>query len=162
MTPAELATRINDASADADALTRSQAADASPGVSQVKQSFQLIFLLFALVVPLVTGLFFLIITLQKSRSLTLLRAIGAPASVLVRSLLVQVLIIIGGGIVLGTLLFVPLSQATLGSLSLSFDPRAVLLWAALLLVLGLVSAVAAARRVLAIDPIEATTGGGAR
>ena len=162
VTPAELATRINDASADADALTRSQAADASPGVSQVKQSFQLIFLLFALVVPLVTGLFFLIITLQKSRSLTLLRAIGAPASVLVRSLLVQVLIIIGGGIVLGTLLFVPLTQATLGSLSLSFDPRAVLLWAALLLILGLVSAVAAARRVLAIDPIEATTGGGAR
>jgi hemin transport system permease protein len=35
-------------------------------------------------------------------------------------------------------------------------------WAALLLVLGLLSALAAARRVLAIDPIEATTGGGAR
>ena len=83
----------------------------------------MIFLLFALVVPLVTGLFFLIITLQKSRSLTLLRAIGAPAGVLVRSLLVQVLIIIGGGIVLGTLLFLPLSQTTVGSLALSFDPR---------------------------------------
>ena len=81
---------------------------------------------------------------------------------LVRSLLVQVLIIIGGGIALGTLLFLPLSQTTVGSLALSFDPLAVLLWASLLLVLGLVSAVAAARRVLAIDPIEATTGGGAR
>lgn len=162
VTPGQLTARINDASGEADALTRAQAAAESPGVSQVKRSFQLIFLLFALVVPLVTGLFFLIITLQKSRSLTLLRAIGAPAGVLVRSLLVQVLVIIGGGIALGTLLFLPLSQTTVGSLALSFDPLAVLLWAALLLVLGLVSAVAAARRVLAIDPIEATTGGGAR
>ncbi len=162
LAPEELAARINDASPEADALTRTQAAEESPGVAQVQRSFQLIFLLFALVVPLVTGLFFLIVTLQKSRSLTLLRAIGAPAGVLVRSLLVQVLIIIGGGIAVGTLLFLPLSQSKLGSLSLSFDPRAVLIWGVLLLVLGLASAVAAARRVLAIDPIEATTGGGAR
>lgn len=96
VTPGQLTARINDASGEADALTRAQTAEESPGVAQVKRSFQLIFLLFALVVPLVTGLFFLIITLQKSRSLTLLRAIGAPARVLVRALLVQVLVIIGG------------------------------------------------------------------
>jgi putative ABC transport system permease protein len=92
-----------------------------------------IFLLFALVVPLVTGLFFLIITLQKARALTLLRAIGAPGGVLVRSLLVQVLIVIGGGVALGTALYAPLSQATVGSLSLRFDAGAVLLWGGLLL-----------------------------
>ena len=45
----------------------------------------MIFLLFGLVVPLVSGLFFLIITLQKARTLTLLRAIGVPAGSLVRS-----------------------------------------------------------------------------
>lgn len=157
-----LTSRIDRASAQADALTRRQAAAETPGVADVRRSFDVIFLLFALVVPLVTGLFFLIITLQKARALTLLRAIGAPARVLVRALLVQVLIVIGGGVVVGTLLYAPLSQATVGSLSLRFDARAVVLWGALLLVLGLLSAVAAARRVLAIDPVEATTGGGAR
>jgi len=157
-----LTARINDASEEADALTRQQAAEKAPGVSAVRSSFNLIFLLFALVVPLVTGLFFLIVTLQKARPLTLLRAIGAPASVLVRSLLVQVAIIIGGGIALGTLLYLPLSQAKLGKLSLSFEAGAVVFWAVLLLVLGLVSAIIAARRVLAIDPLEATTGAGAR
>ena len=157
-----LTTRINGAADQADALTREQAAAETPGVADVQRSFDAIFLLFALVVPLVTGLFFLIITLQKARALTLLRAIGAPGGVLVRSLLVQVLIIIGGGVALGTLLYVPLSQTTLGALSLRFDPKAVVLWGALLLILGLLSAVAAARRVLAIDPVEATTGGGAR
>jgi putative ABC transport system permease protein len=160
--PEELAGRINRASPEADALTREQAARETPGVAEVRSSFNVIFLLFALVVPLVSGLFFLIITLQKARALTLLRAIGAPAKVLVRALLIQVLIVIGGGVAVGTLLFVPLSQATVGSLSLRFDPAVVLVWSGLLLGLGLLSAIAAARRVLAIDPLEATTGGGAR
>lgn len=158
----ELADRVNDVSDDADALTRDAAADESPGVSQVRQSFQVIFLLYGLVVPLVTGLFFLIVTFQKSASLTLLRAIGVDSAALVRSLLVQVTLVIGAGIVLGTLLFAPLSQAEVGSINLRFDAPIAALWAALLLGLGAISSLVAARRVLRIDPIEATTGGGGR
>jgi len=162
VTPSAAAEQINAALPQADALTRSQAAADTPGVSAVQDSFNVIFLLFALVVPLVTGLFFLIITLQKSRSLTLLRAIGAPGGVLVRALLIQVLCILGGGIIIGTLLFAPLSQIKVGALSLRFDVTGVLTWAGLLLVLGVVSAFAAIQRVLRIDPVEATTGEGGR
>lgn len=160
VTPDELTAAVNDASEEADALTRQQAADEAPGVAQVRQSFQVIFLLYGLVVPLVTGLFFLIITFQKAAALTLLRAIGARSAVLVRSLLVQVLIVIGGGLLIGTALYYPLSQAQVGSISLRFNVGAVVFWSVLLLVLGVLSAFAAARRVLAIDPIEATVGGG--
>jgi putative ABC transport system permease protein len=158
----ELVVRINRASGDADALTRQTAADDAPGVAQVRQSFQIIFLLYALVVPLVTGLFFLIVTFQKSGSLTLLRAIGIRSSTLVRSLLVQVVVVLGAGIAIGIALYAPLAQAQIGSIALRFDPVAVLFWAVLLLVLGILSALASARRVLAIDPVEATTGGGGR
>ena len=70
--------------------------------------------------------------------------------------------VVGGGILVGTEIYTPLSQATVGSLTLRFNPGAVIGWAVVLLVLGLLSALAAARRVLAIDPIEATTGGGNR
>jgi putative ABC transport system permease protein len=162
VSPDELAARVNAASDDADALTRDAAADESPGVAQVRQSFQVIFLLYGMVVPLVTGLFFLIVTFQKSASLTLLRAVGVDSSALVRSLLVQVLLVIGAGIALGTLLFAPLSQAEVGSINLRFDSRTVVLWAVLLLSLGVISSLVSARRVLRIDPIEATTGGGGR
>jgi len=160
VTAEALVGRINAASTDADALTRAQAADDTPGVAQVRQSFQLIFLLYGLVVPLVTGLFFLIITFQKAAALTLLRAIGAPSAALVRSLLVQVVLVLGGGIALGVALYAPLMTVRVGSLTLRFDPGAVLFWSVVLLVLGLASALVAARRVLAIDPLEATTGGG--
>jgi putative ABC transport system permease protein len=160
--PAALAERINDQSQEADALPKQVAADASPGVAEVQQSFQVIFLLFGLVVPLVTGLFFLIITLQKSASLTLLRAVGARSGLLVRSLMVQVVLVIGGGLAIGIALYTPLSQAQLGEIKLSFDVGAVVLWSVLLMGLGLLSAIVAARRVLKIDPIEATTGEGGR
>ncbi|HLT17094.1 MAG TPA: FtsX-like permease family protein, partial [Acidimicrobiales bacterium] len=143
-------------------LTRSQAADETPGVAQVRQSFQVIFLLYGLVVPLVTGLFFLIVVFQKSASLTLLRAIGASAGALVRSLVAQVVLVVGAGLVLGIALYTPLSQMEVGSIALRFDPSAVVVWSAAILGLGLLSALVAARRVLRIDPIEATTGGGAR
>ena len=156
----ELVDRINAASADADALTRAQAASDTPGVAQVQQSVQLIFLLYGLVVPLVTGLFFLIITFQKAAALTLLRAIGARSSALVRSLLIQVVLVVGGGIVIGIALFAPLTLVSLGAITIRFDPGAVLFWSVGLLVLGVASALVAARRVLAIDPLEATTGGG--
>ena len=162
VTDAELVARVNAASDDADALTRSQAADETPGVAQVRQSFQVIFLLYGLVVPLVTGLFFLIVVFQKSASLTLLRAIGASAGALVRSLVAQVVLVVGAGLVLGIALYTPLSQMEVGSIALRFDPSAVVVWSAAILGLGLLSALVAARRVLRIDPIEATTGGGAR
>ena len=162
VTAQELTARVNEADEEADALTRDEAAAEAPGVAEVRQSFQVIFLLFALVAPLVTGLFFLIVTFQKASALTLLRAIGAPAGMLVRSLLVQVVIVIGGGVVLGTALYAPLSQTEVGTLALRFDVCAVAFWAVLLLALGLASALVAARRVLAIDPMEATTGGGIR
>ena len=159
-TPAEITTAINAGSDDLDALTRDQAADRSPGVAQVRQSFQVIFLLYGLVVPLVTGLFFLIITIQKAGALTLLRAIGAPAARLVTALQVQVLLIVGLGLLLGTALYYPLTLLDVTSLSLRFDPRVVLAWSALLFTLSLVSSLLAARRVLAIDPVQATTGAG--
>lgn len=162
VTAQELTARVNEADEEADALTRDEAAAEAPGVAEVRQSFQVIFLLFALVAPLVTGLFFLIVTFQKASALTLLRALGAPAGMLVRSLLVQVVIVIGGGVVLGTALYAPLSQTEVGTLALRFDVGAVAFWAVLLLALGLASALVAARRVLAIDPMEATTGGGIR
>jgi putative ABC transport system permease protein len=159
-TPDQLVTSINDQSLELDALTREDAAADTPGVAQVQQSFNIIFLLYGLVVPCVTGLFFLIITFQKANSLTLLRAIGAPARRLVASLLIQVVIIVGLGLIVGTLLYLPLTGRNIGGLQLRFETGAVIFWSVLLMSLGVLSSLVAARRVLRIDPIEATTGAG--
>jgi putative ABC transport system permease protein len=161
-TPDQLVDAINAQSTDLDALTRSDAADLTPGVAQVRQSFQVIFLLYGLVIPCVTGLFFLIITYQKARALTLLRAIGAPSRRLVTSLLIQALVIVALGYLVGVALYTPVSGIRLGGIQLRFETTAVIAWAVIMLVLGVGSSLFAARRVLRIDPIEATTGGANR
>lgn len=162
LTDAEVVDRINAQSDELDALTKNDAADKTPGVNQVRQSFVIIFFLYGLVVPCVTGLFFLIVTFQKSGALTLLRAVGAPASRLVWSLMLQATLIVVAGYLLGLALYTPVSQQRLGGIPLRFETDAVIVWAVLLIVLGVGSSLLAARRVLAIDPIEATTGGGNR
>ena len=117
------------------------------------------FLLYGLVIPCITGLFFLIVTFQKAGSLTLLRAIGAPARRLVGSLLIQAGIVLLVGFLVGVALYVPVSQQRLGGIPLQFEAGAVVVWAVVLTALGIGSCLLSALRVLAIDPIEATTGG---
>ncbi len=158
VTDDEVAAAINARSLDLDALPRAEAADETPGVAQVQQSFRIIFLLYGLVIPCVTGLFFLIVTFQKAGALTLLRAIGAPARRLVSALLLQAALIVAAGFALGTLLYAPVSQQRIGGLPLRFETGAVVAWGVALAVLGIGSALLSARRVLRIDPVEATTG----
>ncbi len=157
---AELARRVDRVSIQIEALTRANAASRAPGVAQVSRSFLVIFLLYGLVVPLVVGLFFLIVTLQKSRTLTLLRAIGARSRTLVLSLLVQVFVVVGLGIAIGTLLYLPVSFQRVGSIPLHFDVTAVLGWGLAVLALGVLSSWFSARRVLRIEPADALTGAG--
>jgi putative ABC transport system permease protein len=156
--PDDLAASINGRSIELDALTRADAADRAPGVSTVRQSFTVIFLLYGLVIPLVTGLFFLILTFQKAAALTLLRAIGAPARLLVRSLLIQVVIVVIVGLAVGVAFYAPISTRTIGSITLHFETDAVVLWSVLIMVFGILSSLVSARRVLAIDPVDATNG----
>ena len=71
------------------------------------------------------------------------RAIGAPAGRLVSSLLIQVIVIIGLGLLIGTLLYFPVSQQDLGGIALSFETTAVVFWSVLLLSLGVLTVGAA-------------------
>jgi putative ABC transport system permease protein len=155
VSPAELAARINREVPGVDALTRDQAVAEAPGVSSVSQSFSLIIGLTYIVITIVIGFFFVILTVQKAASLTLLRAIGADTRTLVGALFVQVLIVvllamgIGAGI---------LALAALGSspvFPISADPALVLRVGATILVLALLAALVAARRIARIDPIDA-------
>ena len=159
--PQEMADRINETVGAADAVTRAEAADTAPGVAQVRQSFQVIFALYALVVQLVTGLFFLIVTLQKARALVLLRAIGARTGALVRALVTQVLAITGAGIVIGAALTLPLAGQQVGGLTLRFENRTLVVWAVAFLVLAVLGALVSLLRVRRVDPVEAVVAGGA-
>ncbi|MEY4176103.1 MAG: hypothetical protein RI900_3268 [Actinomycetota bacterium] len=159
MDPSSVADAVNATVDGVQALTRTQAVDGSPGVSSVRSSFAVILALFYLVVPLVTGLFFLIVTFQKASALTLLRAIGAPTRVLVRGLLVQVVLVMVVGSVIAFGLYAGALQGV-KNLGVRVDPTSALVTSAVVLALALLTSLVAVRRVLRIDPLAATTGAG--
>ncbi len=152
---AELARRITRDVAGVDALDRADAVAESPGVQPVQQSFSIILVLTFLVVALVTGFFFLILTVQKQGALTLLRAVGAPRAFLVRALMVQVGIVIVGGLAVGTALLVLASAGSSAAFPIEIDPRLLATNGIVVLVLALAASSVAVRRVLRVDPADA-------
>lgn len=142
-------------------LTRQQAVDGSPGVSSVQQSLNAVVYVAGFIVIIVAGFFFVILTVQKAQSLTLLRAIGAPKAKLVSSLLVQVLLVVGGGILVAVALLALAKLATGSSdVGVVFDVGSIATISLVILVLSAVASWGAIRRVLRIDPIKATVPGG--
>lgn len=160
---AELTARIDAEVAGVEALTRDEAVAKNPGVTSVSQSFNIILVLAFIVVVVVVGFFFLILTVQKSGSLTLLRAIGSPSSYLVKNLIFQIAVVMLAGAAIGlALTFVILRFGLSGDLAVSISPTSVAITVVGVTALAMVGGLAAIRRVLAIDPIEATVVGGVR
>lgn len=158
--PTEVATSISDQVDGVQAVDRAAAVAELPGAGQISQSFGILYLLLFIVVTIVTGVFFLILTVQKADSLVLLRAIGASRADVVRPVLLQVLLVVGLGALLGAGAATGLLAAAKDTFGAQIDPSTTALTVAAITVLGLIASVGAVRRVLAIDPIDATTGGG--
>jgi putative ABC transport system permease protein len=146
--PAELGNRITSAVTGVEGLDRAAAAAAAPGVASIGQSFALIVGITFAVVVLVVGFFFLILTIQKLRSFTTLRAIGAGTGYLASSLIVQIVVLVLVGSMLAT---AGLWVATLGS-SASFPLTVDAM------VFSILAGLLSIRRIARVEPAEAARG----
>jgi len=142
-----------------EALTRAQAVAEAPGVASVSQSIGTVVFLCLFVVVVVAGLFFLILTVQKAQALTLLRAIGVRSGTLVRALLVQVVLVVVAGVAIGSALTALTLSVSGNNLGARLSVTEVVTNGALVLVLSVLASVGATRRVLRIDPVQATIPG---
>jgi putative ABC transport system permease protein len=162
--PVALAGTITEQVPGTEALDRTTAVASLPGVSSIQQSFAIILGLAFVVVILLTGFFFLILTVQKLPSLTLLRAVGASGGFLLGNLILQVVIVIGVALAVAIPLTVlSVSAASSAAFTATVEPRIVIYTAIAIVVLGIAAAFGAMRRVARIDPAAATsplTGGG--
>ena len=123
VSPDELVVSINEQSLDLDALTRDEAAAKTPGVAQVQQSFQVIFLLYGLVVPLRDRAVLPDHHVPEGELAHAAASDRRAGLALVSSLLIQVVIIVGAGCAVGTLLYLPVTGRKLGGIPLRFETR---------------------------------------
>jgi putative ABC transport system permease protein len=138
-----------------EALPRADAVASIPGASSVAQSFDLIVGITFAIVVVVTGFFFMILTVQKLRTFAALRAVGATTGYLASSLVTQVVVVVTLAVAAATGL---LGLAALGSspaFPLRVDPRLVLNASAAVLAFSLLASLAAVRRIARLDPLEA-------
>jgi putative ABC transport system permease protein len=154
-----VAERITVAVAGVEAATRERAAQEAPGVESVNQSLAIVLLLTYVVAAVVIGFFFLILTVQKVPTLTLLRAVGAPARKLVGALGVQVVLVVGGGLLVGAGLAALVLEAASVGIEAGVEPRSLLTTAAVVALLAVLACVGAARRITRLDPAWATLPG---
>jgi putative ABC transport system permease protein len=150
----ELANRINEQVEGVDALTRTAAVAESPGVSATQTSFQLILALAMVVVALVIGFFFLIITVQKLPSLVLLRAVGASTGYLMKAILTQIGVVVAGGIVIGVVLTYASVAAASAGLPVSIDVGTSAVLVVAVILLALLGSVFTLVRVARLDPAD--------
>jgi putative ABC transport system permease protein len=138
-----------------EALSRSTAVASIPGASSVSQSFNLIVGITFVIVVVVTGFFFLILTVQKLRVFTALRAVGATTSYLASSLVLQVVVMVGMGVTLATALLGVAALNSSSAFPLRVDPRLVAITTLAVLAFSLLASLVSVRRIAHLDPVEA-------
>ncbi|WP_020658280.1 ABC transporter permease [Amycolatopsis benzoatilytica] len=108
---------------------------------------------------LVIGAFFTVWTIQRSRDIAVLKALGATTRYLLRDALGQAVLLLVGGTALGTGLAAALGAVASGTVPFVLSAGTLLGPAAVLVVLGLLGAGLAVRRITSVDPLTALTSG---
>ncbi len=152
--------RVTDSIEGVEAMTPAELAAMTPGIDSLTQSFGLILGITFLVVVLLVGFFFLILTVQKLRPFTVLRAVGAPTALLGRSVAAQIVVIVLAGVAIGTAGLWLVSLASTAEFTIRFDPSPILGVTAAILVSSLAAGLFSIRRIAREDPADAAFGGG--
>jgi putative ABC transport system permease protein len=153
--PVAVAAQIQQAVPGVEALEREAAVAAIPGVESVSQTFGLLVGITFVIGVVVVGFFFLILTVQKLRTFTLLRATGASTGRLAGSVTGQIAVVI----LLASALAVALAWAALSALStglpVSIDPVVITGIVAAVMVASLGAGLLSVRRIAKLDPAAA-------
>ncbi|WP_206518117.1 ABC transporter permease [Rhodococcus sp. X156] len=145
-----------DAAAQTASKTLTESFDASPGYTAEMMTMDMITWFLYAISALVVGAFFTIWTVQRTRELAVMRAMGASTGFLVRDGLTQALLILLGSVAVGVAVGVGLGSLLVGSgMPFALEAAPIIGGAVLLIVLGLVGAAAAVVRIASVDPLTA-------
>lgn len=142
-------------SGDVIAYTLADAVSLIPGIESIGQSFGILVGLTFVIGIVVIGFFFLILTVQKLRVFTLLRAVGASSGSLALQVLMQVtVVVLLAGIVAFGLTWLALRGLSTG-IPISLEPITVVGTVVAVWLFALLAGLLSVRRITRIDPAQA-------
>jgi putative ABC transport system permease protein len=153
--PVAVAAQVQQAVPGTQALDRSAAIAAIPGVESVSQTFGLLVGITFVIGVVVVGFFFLILTVQKLRTFTLLRASGASTRSLAGSVTGQIAAVILIASAIAVVLAWGALQGLSTGLPVDIDPMTTGGVVAAVLLASLGAGLLSVRRIARIDPATA-------
>lgn len=137
------------------AYSLDEAVSLIPGIASITQSFGILVGLTFIIGIVVIGFFFLILTVQKLRAFTLLRAIGTPTKNLAGVVAVQITAVVLVASVIALVLTYLAVQGLNTGLPVSLSPTLVIGTVGAVLVFSLLAGLLSIRRIARIDPATA-------
>lgn len=141
--------------ADTDLETKEAAYAGSPGYSAESATMTLIRSFLLIISALIVGAFFTVWTIQRTHQIGLLKALGASNAYVLRDALGQLAILLVGAVALGAGVAVAVGLAVPDEVPFSLRAGPIVTSVVSLVVLGLLGALVAVRRITTVDPIVA-------
>ena len=104
---------------------------------------------------LIVGAFFTVWTVQRTRQIGLMKALGASNGYVLRDALGQLAVVLVAATALGAAVAVGLGSLVGSDVPFSLEPASVVGSAAVLVLLGMAGSLVAIRRVTSVDPVIA-------
>lgn len=152
---ADVAAQVEASVPDTRAYTKDEAVSSIPGIDSITQSFGILVGLTFIIGIVVIGFFFLILTVQKMRTFTLLRAIGSSTGRLAGTVALQITLVVLAASVIALALTVFAVRGIDTGIPATLDPATVIGTIAAVLVFSLLAGLLSIRRIARIDPASA-------
>jgi putative ABC transport system permease protein len=152
---ASLETQVPDAVPGTEAASPAETFNAIPGVGPQQNTANAIEGFGLIIGAMVIGVFFYVLTVQKTGQIGILKAIGASSWFVFLQLLIQVLVVSLIGLAIALPLTVLTVNALSGAVPLLIERRNILITVVLLLAAALVGVLFSGRRIPTIDPLIA-------
>lgn len=144
-----------DAAAGTETITKAQAYQGSPGFAAETATMSLIRTFLLVIAALIVGAFFTVWTIQRSRQIGVMKALGATNGYVLRDSLAQLAVVLVVATAVGSLVAVGLGSLAGAEVPFRLHAGSVFASALVLIVLGLAGSLVAVRRVTRVDPVIA-------
>lgn len=142
-----------DRRAGTDTITRTAAYDGSPGYTAETMTMTLIRTFLLVIAALVIGAFFTVLSIQRTRQIGLLKALGATDGYVVRDGVGQMALVVTAATAVGTLIGIgALALMRGGNAPVTLDVRGIAFSALALILAGIAGSLVAFRRVTKVEP----------
>jgi len=136
-------------------VTKAKAIQGMPGFKEENGTIMMMLGFLLVISAFVLGVFFYVLTLQKSNQFGILKAIGASNRFLAKTIVSQVFLLSLISVVIGILLTYLTALILPEDMPFSLDIKLVVLYSILLVIISTLGSLASVRRVTKIDPLLA-------